>query len=419
MSPPASATIKDPNVNLKGVALPDGWRWVRLGDVCSTTSGGTPSRGVKAYYGGSIAWVKSGELNDGEIYSTEETITEEGLTHSSAKLFPAGTLLIALYGATVGKLGILEINAATNQAVCAIFPRDSVDRDYLFFYLLRERDSLLQASFGGAQPNISQDIVRSIEVALPLKSEQKRIAAILKEKMSAVDRARAATEAQQRAAKDLPAAYMRSVFASSHARQWTKKRIGDVALLIQNGIYKTADHYGHGHPFLRMYNVPNDSWLLNLDRLALVNLEGKEENIFALNRGDLLISRVNSFELVGKCAWVNPDAEGFVFENMLIRVQLDSSVNSLFVAQQMATDAVRKQIESVAKRAIGQASINSADIRSIEIALPSVSVQERISNELSARVTAAKQALKAINDELSTINKLPAALLRQALTGRL
>ena len=143
-----------------GRSLPKGWQWVKLGDVCQTTSGGTPLRGTSGYYGGNIPWVKSGELNDGFIDSTEETITELGIQNSSAKLFPAGTLLIALYGATVGRLGILNMDAATNQAVCAIFTSEQIDRNFLFHYLLGKRNELVDISFGGAQPNISQEIIR-------------------------------------------------------------------------------------------------------------------------------------------------------------------------------------------------------------------------------------------------------------------
>jgi type I restriction enzyme S subunit len=96
--------------------LPAGWKWSRLGDVCKTTSGGTPSRRKAEYFTGDIPWVKSGELPDGILTDVEECITKEAVANSSAKLFPAGTLLIALYGATVGKLGILK-EAAPSPAV--------------------------------------------------------------------------------------------------------------------------------------------------------------------------------------------------------------------------------------------------------------------------------------------------------------
>ncbi|MBE9125021.1 MULTISPECIES: restriction endonuclease subunit S [unclassified Coleofasciculus] len=158
--------------------LPKGWQWVRLEELCNTTSGGTPSRKISSYYGGEIPWVKSGELEDCLIYKTEEKITQEAVNNSSAKVFSSGTLLIALYGATVGKLGILQVNAATNQAVCAIFPGEYIYRDYLYFYLLSQRNQLLELSAGGAQANISQEIIRRLEITLPPLAEQKRIAAI-------------------------------------------------------------------------------------------------------------------------------------------------------------------------------------------------------------------------------------------------
>src|SRR5512137_641696 len=97
--------------------LPEDWKWVRIADVCGTTSGGTPSRQKAEYFGGAIPWVKSGELEDGLICETDESITREGLANSSAKIFSAGTPLVALYGATVGRTGLLGIDAATNQAV--------------------------------------------------------------------------------------------------------------------------------------------------------------------------------------------------------------------------------------------------------------------------------------------------------------
>lgn len=160
-----------------GAELPPGWRWVRLGEVCETTSGGTPSRKRMDYFGGEIPWVKSGELKDGPIFETEETITRAGLEASNAKLYPPGTLLMAMYGATAGRLGVLRVQAATNQAICAIFPDEGrLRQDYLFYFLLFKREQLMHRSQGGAQPNISQKIIRDIAVPLPPRDEQRQIA---------------------------------------------------------------------------------------------------------------------------------------------------------------------------------------------------------------------------------------------------
>ncbi|WP_414754700.1 restriction endonuclease subunit S [Anabaena sp. CCY 9910] len=153
----------------------------RLSELAETTSGGTPSRTATSYYGGDIPWIKSGELNDGIIEQAEEFISYEGLKNSSAKIYPKGTLVIALYGATVGKLGILGIDAASNQAVCAVKPKtNKISTNFLFWFLRYKRQDFLNDSFGGAQPNISQKILRETCLPLPDKELQENICDFLK-----------------------------------------------------------------------------------------------------------------------------------------------------------------------------------------------------------------------------------------------
>jgi type I restriction enzyme S subunit len=159
---------------------PKTWQVVRIGDIAETSSGGTPSRSKKEYFDGEIPWVKSGELKDNTLYATEETISNEGLQNSAAKIFPKGTLLIALYGATVGKTAILGIDATTNQAVCAILPKgDAINPGFLKYYIIFRREQLIAVSAGGAQPNISQEIIRFTNIPLPQPQEQRKIAEIL------------------------------------------------------------------------------------------------------------------------------------------------------------------------------------------------------------------------------------------------
>ncbi len=169
--------------------LPARWEWSRLGDICRTTSGGTPSRKNAEYFTGTIPWVKSGELPDGIVTEVEERITEAAVASSSAKLFPAGTLLIALYGATVGKLGILKEDSTTNQAVCAIFPPNHVHTKYLFWYLRFVRSNLVAQAIGGAQPNISQGILRTLPIPIAPLDQQKLIVAEIEKQFSRLDEA--------------------------------------------------------------------------------------------------------------------------------------------------------------------------------------------------------------------------------------
>lgn len=150
-----------------------------IGEIANTSSGGTPLRGNNDFYNGEIPWLKSGELNDGYIEKAEEFITEKGLSNSSAKLFPEGTLLLAMYGATAGKTGITKIKASTNQAVCALFPKEEVKRDFLYWFLRQYRYKFIEISKGGAQPNISQTVINQTQIPIPDISVQKRIISIL------------------------------------------------------------------------------------------------------------------------------------------------------------------------------------------------------------------------------------------------
>ncbi len=160
--------------------IPVEWGITTIGKVAKTASGGTPNRNIKEYFKGEIPWVKSGELEDNIIYDTEERITESGLRGSSAKLFPKGALLIALYGATVGKTGILGIDATTNQAICSILCKENLAIEmFLQYYFILKRDQLVSMSSGAAQPNISQEIVQGFTIPLPPITEQKEIVHIL------------------------------------------------------------------------------------------------------------------------------------------------------------------------------------------------------------------------------------------------
>ncbi|PKM98941.1 MAG: hypothetical protein CVU79_00020 [Elusimicrobia bacterium HGW-Elusimicrobia-3] len=149
------------------ISNPKKWKMVPLEEVATTTSGGTPNRKVDAYYGGDIPWVKSGELSQGVVTTTEETLTECGLLESSAKVMPVGTVLLAMYGATAGLVAKLGIEAATNQAVCCIRPGKHIHAEYLLHLLRRHSVSLLTKRVGGAQPNLSQDIIRNLKIPIP------------------------------------------------------------------------------------------------------------------------------------------------------------------------------------------------------------------------------------------------------------
>lgn len=196
--------------------LPQGWEWKNLGEIANTSSGGTPSRNKKEYWeNGNIKWLKSGELNDGYIDFIEENITEEAIKNSSAKIFQKGTLLIAMYGATAGKLGILNLDSTTNQAICAFLHKDKNIKfleKFLFYFLFFLRDKIIKDSFGGAQPNISQTYIKNLQIPLPPLKEQEQIASHLDELSSHVKNLKQNYQAQIKDLQELKKSLLDKAF---------------------------------------------------------------------------------------------------------------------------------------------------------------------------------------------------------------
>ena len=201
--------------------LRKGWTLSKLGNIGFWTSGGTPLRSKKEYYNGNIPWVKSGELKDRIINNTDEYITQKGLEKSSAKIFDKGTLLIALYGATIGRMGILGIEAATNQA-CAAFKTYGVKNKYVYYYLLFKRKYLIEKGQGGAQPNISQGILKEEEIPIPPILEQHRIVSKIEELFTKLDAGVGNLRKIQKEIKRYRQAVLKYAFEGKLTAEWRK-----------------------------------------------------------------------------------------------------------------------------------------------------------------------------------------------------
>ena len=365
-------------------AAPNGWQKCPLGQLSKTTSGGTPSRKRKDYYDGTIPWVKSGELNDDYIEETGEYISKAGLKHSSAKLFPPGTLLIALYGATVGKTSILKIEASSNQAVCGITPGSELDTEYLRYHLVFLRPELMSHRYGGAQPNISQQVIRNLEVEYPPLHEQKQIAHILSTVQTAI-------EAQERIIQttaELKKALMHKLFTEGLRNEPQKQteigRVPESWEVVPLGKLLTAAQYGMSvkgnpegnYPILRMTNQV-DGQIVGR-KLQYVEIGDDEFQKFKVEQGDILFNRTNSLDLVGRTAIFDIAGE-FVFASYLIRLRTDAkSHNSFFLNSYFNTHEVQARLKSIATRAVSQSNISATRLRGFPIPKPSLAEQAEI-----------------------------------------
>ena len=164
--------------------IPENWCWCRLGEIGDWKAGSTPSRSNPELYNGNIPWLKTGDLTDGYINEIPEFISEKALESCSMRLNPIGSVLIAMYGATIGKLGILNIEATTNQACCACVPYNGIDNKYLFYYLMSQKKSFTEKAEGGAQPNISREKLVVHLFPLPPYKEQKCIVSAIEHLLS-------------------------------------------------------------------------------------------------------------------------------------------------------------------------------------------------------------------------------------------
>ncbi len=390
------------------------WPIVKIDQIADTGTGGTPLRkeGTR-FFGGTIPWIKSGELKDAILTSAVERITDEALDESNAKLVPPGAVLIALYGATVGKTALLGFEATTNQAVCHIIAnRRLADPKFVWYGLRAELPVLLRKRVGGAQPNISQHIIRSTTLPLPALREQRRIVELL-EQADGLRRQR--TEADELAKRILPALF-HSMFGdpATNEEDWSRVRLESIILDTRNGLYKHADFYGRGTQILKMFNIL-DGWL-NIERIDRVELEAEELASYRLEPGDILVNQVTTPELVGKCAVIPDDLGEAVFESKNIRLRLNpGDADPAYVAHFLNTSFGHATLCRGIKHAIGMATINNSDLRNCQLPLPPITQQREWAKYVASvcRLTAQKDKSQANLDELFLV------MLHRAFSGKL
>lgn len=416
------------------VILPKGWILTTIGDIADTTSGGTPLRSHGEYYGGIIPWVKSGELRDRTINEVEETITEIGLKNSSAKIFKKDTIVVALYGATVGKTGILGIDASTNQAVCAIIPRNySFTPKYMFYWLQSQRQNLINQSIGGAQPNISQGIIRSQLIPLPPFQEQDRIVERIESLFTQLD----VGVAGLKRLKDVLKRYKASVLkAASEGRLvlqdssdninkgetpswWHRYKLGDITTLITKGSspnWQGYDYQETGIVFIRSQNI---GWgNLELDSLVYLSPAfNKKENRSIIKTDDVLLNIVGAS--IGRCAKATSFIDGGNLNQAVAIIRLDKRLATPdFVVNYLLTPDSQHKI-NLEKVDVARANISLADIRDFNILVPPLVEQRLVIAEVERRLSVVQELEQTIEANLKRAERLRQAILKRSFEGKL
>lgn len=372
---------------------------VKLGDIFDISSGGTPSKSHPEYYGGDIPWVKTGDLKSEYLYKVEDFITEDGLKHSSAKLYGVDTVLIAMYGATIGNTSILKMSACTNQACAAFKKNDRVIPEYLYFFLRSQKERFVRDGVGGAQPNISAGYLKNIEMELPALEEQRIIVDVLNKLVEIIEKRNQELEKMD----ELVKSRFMELFGTfpTNEKGWITGTIRDVISEARYGSSRPAVDGGQ-YPYLRMNNITYGGEL-DLSDVKRIDVPDNELEKCTVRRGDVLFNRTNSRELVGKTCVYNRD-EMMVLAGFVIRVRVNSEVLPEFLSAFLNTDFSKQMLLGMCKTAIGQANINAQELQNISLYIPPINLQQKFV-EFKAQVDKSKLAVQKSLDELETLKK--------------
>jgi type I restriction enzyme, S subunit len=420
--------------------LPEGWVHELLSTLAQWGSGGTPSRNNLAYYGGNIPWIKTGELGQGIITDTEEKITELGLQNSSAKIFPKGSVAVAMYGATIGKTAILDIDAATNQACAVGIPVEGLTtKEYLFYYLTSQKDAFVKAGQGGAQPNISQTVIKNWPVPLAPLNEQKQIADKLDRLLAKVDACRERCDRIPLILKRFRQSVLAAAISGELTEDWREeisvsgefnslygslpagwewKLIREVGR-VQLGRQRAPKYHSgkYMRPYLRVQNIFEDR--IDLSDVMEMDFSPDDFERYQLHFGDILLNEGQSPVFLGRPAMYRDDLPGACFTNSLIRFRAFDTVNRDFalLVFRHYLHCGRFQKESTITTNI--AHLSAGRFSNIEFPLPPLKEQQEIVRRVEKLFTFADRLESRYQAARAKCDRLTPALLEKAFQGEL
>ena len=374
--------------------MPSSWVWTTLGKIGNWQSGATPSRLRKDYYGGNIPWLKTGDLNDGYISDIPEYITETALKETSVKLNPKDSVLIAMYGATIGKVGILSFPATTNQACCACTDY-LVKKMYLFYFLLANREKFIAMGGGGAQPNISKEKIVSTLIPLPPKQEQSRIVEGIEHWLSLVDCIEKNKDNLQRTIKEAKSKILTLAFHGKLVPQDpTDEPASELLKRINPKAEITCDN---GH-----YQKLPEGWVITPMQTLCALVDGEKQNgIERINldvkylRGEREAKVLTSGKYTAAntlLILVDGENSGEVFRAPVDGYQ-GSTFKQLSIHEEMYTDYVLQVInlhrKTLRENKVGSAipHLNKKLFKAINVPIPPYEEQKRIVNAVSKTFT--------------------------------
>jgi len=398
--------------------LPEGWTLVTLKEVCESRTGGTPPTSIIGNYGGDLTWLVSGDINQNEILDCKGRITEQGVLNSNARVIPADCVLIALngQGKTRGRVALLCTEATCNQSLVAMIPKDRARLlpRFLKYQLDMRYRELRNLTGDNFRSGLSMNILSKLPILLPTFTEQQRITIILNEQLAAVDKARAAAEAQLEEAKALAAAYLREVFprpGEELPAGWRWVKLGDVCKQDRQIIEPRSSQAKK----LRYYSLEHIE--SGTGRILTVTEKQIESagisTTFCFDRNHVLYGKLRPY--LNKVAL--PEEPGRCTTE-LIPLRPNHLVDRIFLAWLLR----RRETVEFAMQGKTGSRMPRADmdnILSLGVPLPPLVEQKRIATFLNDKLPSVGKVSAAVQSQLIEINALTSALLRKAFNGEL
>jgi type I restriction enzyme S subunit len=395
--------------------VPRGWRCAALADVCEVVSGGTPRTGVAAYWDGDIPWLTPKDLaldKSQVVHGGARSITREGLANSSAKLFPAGSVIVSSR-APIGYVAIAGEQMGTNQGCKIAVPSPEIDSRYLYWFMLQARDDMEARASGTTFKEISGKEFGRTRLQWPELSEQRRIVEILEDHLSRLDAATAILQAARRRLQSMEAS------ALSVARSGRELALAEVAD-IQGGIQKQPKRTPrvNAFPFLRVANVTARG--LELDGVHQVELFGNELDRLRLEVGDLLVVEGNgSPSQIGRAATWDGSITNCVHQNHLIRVRPGPKLLPDYLEAVWNSPETRRELTDLSSSSSGLHTLSVSKLSTLHLPVPSLEAQAQVAAAIHEVRDSRRRLDVALRSSIDRGAGLRRALLAAAFSGRL
>lgn len=392
--------------------MKEGWKYTKLGGVFKTYAGGTPQKSHKEYYdGGNIPWLMSGEVCQKYICKTECFITEEGLKNSSAKYYPINTVVVAMYGATAAQVGILKVEATSNQAVCGILPNKDFLPEFIYYWFVHIKEILAAQAQGGAQPNLSQVKIKNVEIPFISLSEQQKIVEYLDTQFAKIDALKTNAEQQLQAAKDLFQSALKDLMTPKEG--WEEKKLGEVAKSMADGPFGSnlkAQHYTTEREvrIVQLSNIGEFGWRdENVKYTSFEHLKTISRS--EVHCGDIVIAKMMP---AGRAIICPNNETKYVLSSDAVKVELKNGYNPEFIMYSINSYWFNKQVLANVSGS-GRIRTSLTKLRDCNLYIPDIETQKDVVDKLNMVYMKTKSLQSNYEQTLTLCNDLKQSLLKK------